>query len=281
MLNLPAPGGYELFAVAAALFCLALVPVSLTRATAPMITPSPRLKLRDLRFLAPVAILGCATSGLISSSFYSLVPASAQAQGASPGIISAYVATAIFGGLAFQIPIGKLSDRFDRRHVAVLVALGFASMALTLALLPMNFFFILVVTFIMGGFMSTIYPVCIAHANDRVDPERIVSVSGQLILVNGIASFLGPLLGAALLNLRGMEAVFLLMSLVALAFAVFATWRVLRIEGPEHKDRPFLILTENMGQSVAHVAEDLRLTAPEAVQAELQINTRATAGDVD
>ena len=70
LLNIPFPGSFQLFCLAATLFCLSLVPISLTHATPPALTESPRLTLKDLRRLAPVSLSGCATSGLTSSAFY-------------------------------------------------------------------------------------------------------------------------------------------------------------------------------------------------------------------
>ena len=48
------------------------------------------------------ALSGCATSGLASSVFYTLVPVYAQSGGTSLAAISTYMATAIFGGLVFR-----------------------------------------------------------------------------------------------------------------------------------------------------------------------------------
>lgn len=257
LLNVPAPGGFELFSLAAAIFCVALVPVALTRSTAPAITESPRLRLRDLRRLAPVAFAGCAAAGLISSAFYALIPAYAQTQGIPPSAVSAYIATAIFGGLCFQIPVGKLSDRFDRRAVAAAVACGLCASALVLALAPLPGPAILATTFILGGFMSTIYPVCAAHANDRVEPEKVVSTSGQLILINGLASFLGPIIGTSIMGRAGIEGVYLYMAIMAALFIIGTLWRLMRVEGPAHKERPFVFLSERMGQPISHVADDV------------------------
>jgi MFS family permease len=255
LINLPSPGGYELFSLAAALFCLALIPVSLTRATASSIPASPRLRLREMRRIAPVALAGCAASGLASSAFYSLIPAYAEAQGVSAAAISGYIATAIFGGLAFQIPVGKLSDRFDRRMVAAGIALGLCVSALCLVALPQTKI-VLIFTFVFGGFLSCIYPVAVAHANDRVAPEYIVSTSGQLIVINGIASFLGPIVGTAILGAAGIKWVFVYIAVISALFASAAIWRALVLEGPEQKERPFIILSERMGQQIAHVADE-------------------------
>ncbi|WP_048707481.1 MFS transporter, partial [Microvirga massiliensis] len=255
LINLPAPGGYELFSLAAALFCLALIPVSLTRATAPKLPDTPPLRLRELRRIAPVALAGCAASGLTGSAFYSLVPAYAQAQGIPAASISAYVATAIFGGLAFQIPAGRLSDRYDRRLVAGAIATGLAATALCLAVLPQTSV-VFGFTFVLGGFLSTIYPVCVAHANDRVAPDQVVSVSGQLILVYGLASFLGPIIGTSIMGAAGMRGVFVYMAAAAGAFVLAAVWRSLRVEAPERKARPFTILDQQISQQAAHRAGD-------------------------
>lgn len=256
LINLPFPGRFELFSLAAALFCLALIPVSLTRSTPPAIPDTPRLRLRDLRRVAPVAIAGCVASGLVGSAFYAVVPAYAQAQGIASGTISAYIATAIFGGLAFQVPMGKLSDRMDRRHVAAGIAIGLALACGALMALPPSRAVAFGVTFLLGGFMSTIYPVCVAHANDRVTPDKVVAVSGQLILINGFASFLGPMLGSALTAALGIEALFAMIALVALGFAALALWRSANIRAPRHRERPFTFLSDNMSQPIGHVAED-------------------------
>lgn len=254
LLNLPFPGHFELFSLAAALFCLALVPVSLTRSAAPALPPSPRLRMKDLKRLAPVAFVGCAASGLASSAFYSLIPAFAQTQNIPASSVAAYIATAIFGGLVFQIPVGKLSDRFDRRIVAAGVASGLCVTALCLAVLPLGETVVFGFTFILGGFLTTIYPVCVAHANDRVEADKVVAVSGQLILINGIASLLGPIVGTSFLGAAGIEGVFIFMGAVGGVFAAFAVWRYASIAGAEQKERSFLLLNERMSQPITHVA---------------------------
>ena len=45
---------------------------------------------------------------------------------------------AVLGGLAFQVPIGRLSDRFDRRIVLAAFGLGFAGTTVALVLLDID-----------------------------------------------------------------------------------------------------------------------------------------------
>ena len=172
------------FNIIVALFAMALVMVSTTRAEPPRVTAAPILPYGQLLRAAPVAVVGCALSGLITSAFYALVPAWMQGQGIERATIGLFMLAAVLGGLAFQVPVGRLSDRFDRLIVLSALGVGFAGTAVALVHLPRTLPVILPVAVLLGGFMSTLYPVCVAHAHDRMPADRIVAVSGRLILVS-------------------------------------------------------------------------------------------------
>src|SRR5262249_59308110 len=93
------------------------------------------------------------------------------------------------------VPVGWWSDRADRRRVLATLAVGFAVAAVALVLLPHGMPIVLTVAALLGGFLSTLYPVCVAHAHDCMPADRVVAVSGRLILVSGVGSVIGPLLG--------------------------------------------------------------------------------------
>ena len=119
------------FNVIVALFAVALVMVTAARAEAPRVsTAPPVLPYGVLTRTAPIAVVGCAVSGLVGGTFYALVPAWMQGQGTARETIALFMLVAVLGGLAFQIPVGRLSDRFDRRIVLAILSLGFAIMAI-------------------------------------------------------------------------------------------------------------------------------------------------------
>ena len=134
---------------------------------------------------APVAVVGSALSGLIASAFYALVPAWMQNKGIERPTIGLFMLAAVLGGLAFQVPVGRLSDRFDRRIVLAALGVGFAGAAVALVHLPRTLPFILPAAALLGGFMATLYPVCVAHALDRMPADQVVAVSSRLILGAG------------------------------------------------------------------------------------------------
>src|SRR6516225_9544570 len=105
------------FNVVVAIFAMALALVSLTRAEPPQITAATALPYGLLTQVAPVAVAGAAIGGLIVGAFYSLVPAWMQGRGNDRVTIGLVMLASVLGGLAFQIPVGRISDRFDRLAV--------------------------------------------------------------------------------------------------------------------------------------------------------------------
>ena len=231
----------------AALFTVALIMVTAARAEPPRVSATAALPPGVLVRAAPIAVAGAVVSGLVSGAFYALVPAWMQDQGTARTTIALFMLVAVLGGLAFQVPVGRLSDRFDRRIVLALLSLGFALTALIMVFLPHPLPAILPAALLLGGFMSTLYPVCVAHAHDRMPADRVVAVSGRLILVSGIGSVLGPLIGASLMAHFEIDGVLYFMAAAALLLAGVAGLRGLMTAPPTQRETPFDILAPQSG----------------------------------
>jgi len=230
------------FNVIVDLFAVALVMVSTTRAEPPLTVAAEKLPYGQLARAAPVAVIGCAMSGLVSSAFYALAPAWMQDNGIERETIALFMLVAVVGGLAFQVPVGRLSDRYDRRIVLAALGIGFAGAAIALVHLPRSWSVLVPAAALLGGFMSTLYPVCVADAHDRMPANRVVAVSGRLILVSGLASVLGPLIGTSIMARSGINGLFYFMAAAALLLALVAAGRSLATAAPRHLRRPFEIL---------------------------------------
>jgi len=230
-----------------ALFAVALIIVTAARAEAPRVSVTAALPYGVLTRAAPIAVVGSALSGLVGGAFYALVPAWMQGQGTSQGTIALFMLMAVLGGFAFQIPVGRLSDRFDRRMVLALLSLGFAVTALVMVLLPRPLATILPAAVLLGGFMSTLYPVCVAHAHDCMPADRVVAVSSRLILVSGVGSVLGPLIGASLMAHFEIDGVFYFMAAAVLVLAGVAGLSGLMTLAPRHREVSFEILAPQAG----------------------------------
>jgi len=251
------------FSAVVSLFAVALVMVATARAEPPRVSTSAALPYGMLLRAAPIAVAGAVLSGLVSGAFYALVPAWMQDQGTARATIALFMLMAVLGGFAFQIPVGRISDRFDRRLVLALLGLGLAVAATVMVLSPRALPTLLPEAVFLGGFMSTLYPVCVAHAHDRMPADRVVAVSGQLILVSGIGSVLGPLIGETLMTHYEIDGVLFFMALAALLLAVMAGLAGLMTKAPQHLRAPFRFLTPQAGP----LAHDPLEGAPEPVLA--------------
>jgi len=239
------------FSAIVTLFAIALILVTTARAEPPQVSTVDPLPYSVLARTAPIAVVGSSLSGLVSGAFYSLVPAWMQARDIAQGKIALFMLATVLGGFAFQIPVGRLSDRFDRRKVLALLALGFAITAAVMVHLPRSLPTILLPAIFLGGFMSALYPVSVAHAHDRMPGDRVVAVSGQLILLSGIGSVLGPLIGARLQAFYEIDGVFYFMAVAVLLLALVAGLGGLSTPPSEQGEVNFTILTPQAGQ-LAH-----------------------------
>ncbi len=226
------------------LFAVALVMVSVTRAEPPQASAAVTLPYSQLLREAPVAVAGSALSGLISSAFYSLVPAWMQDEGIELATIGLFMLVAVLGGLAFQIPVGRLSDRVDRRILLAALGVGFAITAIAIVHLPHTKSVVLPCRLrrCLADSCRLSTPVCVANAHDRMPADRVVALSSRLILVSGLGSVLGPLSGMSLMRSFDINGVFYLMAAAALLLAVVAGGMSLATLPPVQLERPFDIL---------------------------------------
>ena len=223
-------------------FAVALVLVSTTRVEPPLTAAAAYLPYGHLVRLAPVAVAGASLSGLISGAFYALVPVWMQDEGVGRESIAMFMLAAVLGGLVFQVPVGRLSDRFDRLVILALLAAGLAGAALALIKLPHTRAVIVPMAVLFGGLMSTLYPVCVANAHDRLPGDRVLAVSSHLILTSGCGSALGPLVGMGLMRRFDIDGVLYMIAAAALILAILAAGRSLTSASPPHQERTFNIL---------------------------------------
>lgn len=244
LLTLPDPTRFLLFAVASMLLSVSLVPVALTRFPAPELPEVRPFGFRALYAISPFGVFGAAASGVLLGAFYAMGPVFAQNIGLDAGGVARFMTAAIIGGLVLQFPLGRLSDRFDRRTVmvgvagaltavgaATTVAPGFGSVALLLAIA------------LFGGLCFALYPLSVAHANDHVDAADMVAASSGLLLAYGVGATLGPLAGSAAMHVLGPAGLFLFMATVGAAATGFGLWRMrARPALPPEAQAPFQVV---------------------------------------
>lgn len=229
LLNLADPGTTQLFILSSVLISLALVPTALSAQPAPEFSVPRHIRLLELFEVSPLGVIGVLFAGAISGTLFSLGPLFAAGSGLDTGGVAAFMAASILASVATQFPVGRFSDRFERRKVLVAVCLlsaGSAGAALLLVDGPFVLF--LFAAAVYGGLSLTIYSQSISHINDQLHPSQMVAASSTLIIVNGVGSVLGPLFIAALMQWWNASAYFVGLALLHLTLASYTLWRTRR-----------------------------------------------------
>jgi MFS family permease len=258
LLNLADPNGYELFMLVGVLISLAVVPMALTAQRAPEFALPRRVSFRELLAISPLGAVGALFSGATAGTLFSLGPVYAASSALDTAAVATFMASSILPAVVLQLPLGRLSDRVDRRNVLIAISLSAAVAAAAAGRLgtASPAFFLAVAAY--GGLSLTTYAVCLAHVNDHLHPTQMVAASATVLLANGIGSAAGPVLVSGAMELAGPGAFFASMIVLHTAFALYAVWRKHRTDAiPAPEKARFVSATPQ-------AAPTGRLGAPEA-----------------
>ena len=233
LLRLDDEAGVRLFMIVSILLTLALVPVALTRTTPPQLPNVSSFGIRRLYQSSPLGVAGVFISGSITGSIYGLAPVFGASSSFGVSGTALFMSVLILGGMALQWPLGRLSDRFDRRSViiALSAALSLTSLGMIAAAGLDQSLALMLVAPLFGGLAFTLYPVCLAHTNDYVRREDMVSASGGLILANSVGAIIGPPVASALMTTTGPAGLFSFVTGGAACATLYGLWRT-RVRPP-------------------------------------------------
>ena len=230
------PQTFVPFAVAAMLIALAGVPLALTTSKAPAPPEKIGVDPRWLYRLSPVGLVGCFAAGLANGPFWTLAPAFAVANGLDSGGVGLFMALVVLGGALGQWPAGRLSDKLDRRWVIASVCLLAAGAGLGLVLAALHRPDLLAYAAVaFGACAIPMYALCVAHANDFVQPGQFVQASAGLLLASALGAALGPLLASLVMDRAGSASLFAFTAGVHLLLAGFVIYRTRRRAAPGAK----------------------------------------------
>jgi MFS family permease len=222
------PSSFVLFSMACIFFALCLVPVGLTDLKQPAPAPVPKLRPWNLFKISPVGVAGCITVGLANNAVWAMAPVYAQSEGLSPGGVALFMVAFTLGGTLVQVPVGRLSDYVDRRWVIAGTCALASAAGIGIALFGghgnLN---LMCITFgAFGVLMLPLYALSVAHANDRMPRRSFVEASATLLLLNSIASVIGPTFAASVMDRFGAPALFYFTAAVHAAMLVFTVVRL-------------------------------------------------------
>jgi MFS family permease len=241
LLVLSSPQSTSPFMLVSALISLAMVPIVASAQHIPEPTVPQRVRYRDLYRNSPLGIVAVAVSGMISSIIFSMGPVYARLSGSDTRGVAEFMAVSILAAVLTQYPVGRLSDRMDRRTVIATVCVIATVVAVSIVLFPLPRPLFLLCTALFSGAALTLYSLSVSHVNDHLEPAQMVAASSRLLLINGTAAAFGPVLTGGLIHALGPRAYFGTLATLTGALTVYDLWRkARRAPVPSTQKSPFI-----------------------------------------
>jgi MFS family permease len=226
------------FCVISALACISIIPVCLTRFKTPQPESPEFVSPKKYFKIIPLGIIAALIAGMVLGAIYTMLPLSLKSVNLTNSEIAYIMSITIFGGMLFQLPIGKISDSFDRRIVMLAVCILVVIFSVIICIFHNSFWQLFILCFFIGSVSFAIYPISISHASDHVDSSKTVAVISIITLFYGIGSMLGPIITTAFIDFfGGITGFFLFLLVSAFVLGCYILWRMSRKEPIENSEK--------------------------------------------
>ncbi|MEO0393611.1 MAG: MFS transporter [Pseudomonadota bacterium] len=233
------PADVLIFITAAILISVSVIPLSLANIQAPTPVQTIRFPIKKLFRLSPLGFFAVIASGVLNSILANFLPVWGREIDPTNSFIALIMLTFVLSGFLCQFPAGRLSDMIDRRYVLIGAAMllsigGIAGLALPSDLKHIA----LTLIFITGALIPIFYSVGIAHTTDFIDFNDMVAASAGLLMVYGLGTVIGPLIGGQLLTLIGAgPGIFISVVVIGLALSALGLYRNIVGDTVEDEDK--------------------------------------------
>ena len=247
LLNISNPIKVDLFILVSVLLSFSLLPILLSSTDQPDITNPKSFSLREFYVVSPLGFIGALFIGLSHSAVFGYGAIYATTRGLSILEVSIFMVIITSFGALSQWPIGYLSDRIDRRILligATLVASGLSIVIVISSYLSLIIFFIF--TAIFSSMCLPMYALTLAHINDFLEQDEIVSVSSLFTRLVGVGSILGPILVSNIMGLMGSNGFFVYLFVVHGILGLFGIYRMAKRAKPTDLESQYTPLPRNI-----------------------------------
>lgn len=261
LLNTGDPVAHELFILVSVLISFAAIPILFSLTPQPVQEAPERLGARALYRISPLGIFGSFSTGILQGAVFGMGAVYGRTAGLSIGQISVFMFVLIAGPALAQWPIGKLSDRMDRRKVITgLAAFGVLASIAAIVVTGVWPRLLVYLAAAIGIGPMLLYSLFIAYTNDHLRTEQMVAASSTLILVFGFGATLGPSTAGLLMDAFGPSGFLFLLGGAQAGIVAFALHRMrITRTGPVEAQSPWSMnpaRTAALSPALAEVAAD-------------------------
>lgn len=219
-------GSIRPFLLGSAILLVSAIPAILGRRKAPEFhAPESRNFIRFI-IAVPTATLGVLVFAAAEIAGFSFLPLWGKHLGYPLALLPLLASAMTLGNVMFQIPLGLLADRVDRRHILLVLGIvGCLGMLLALEvshsprlLIPVLFFW--------GGAIAGLYTVGLAHLAHRFKGSDLAGATSAFVFCYAVGMLCGPLMQGEAMTRFPTNGFPLVLSAIFAAYSVFVALRI-------------------------------------------------------
>ena len=177
-----------------------------------------------------MSLLAAAIYGLFESSMVVVLPLYGLRNHFTSIEVSYFLASFVLGGIVLLYFIGYISDKIRRCKLLLIISV-ILGVLLLLPLFAVNFIFLIIVFFFVGGIVPAFYTVGLNYTVEQVEKEFITQANGYFVMMYGAGTIAGPIIGTMLMDINKQYGYWLFASLLCFFFfALFNNYKKYSLE---------------------------------------------------
>lgn len=180
------------FYAAMALFVLGGAPIIAAGGQIPTFSERAESPAWQMIGRAPLVMLASLLFGALETGAMGLLPVHALRNGYDAATGALFVSFVAFGNVAFQLPLGLLSDRVDRLKLILAIAIFGLAGALVATGLTAHYVAFCALLFVWGGVVGGLYMVGLAMLGARYTGADLASANSAYVMLYASGMMIGP-----------------------------------------------------------------------------------------
>jgi len=192
ILGLLGTSGWPPYVAGAIVLAAGAIPILLARGMAPTIADGDHHGVLTFIRRSPTATLAALVFGAIETAVMSFLPLYGLRLGMHAESASLLLTIAVLGNVAFQIPLGLVSDRIDRRVLLLFCASIGTIGAIALPFVPVETLGFKIAIFLVTGIVGSLYTVGLAHLGSRFHGADLAAANAAFVMLYSVGLIIGP-----------------------------------------------------------------------------------------
>ncbi len=256
LLNFSSPRNFQPFILISVITSAALIPILLTKKKPPTFKKIKAMNLKNLYEASPFGMISSLFYGTIQSALFTLLAVYATSMNFSILEISIVTFLLAISGSIAQLPVGKLSDIYDRRKVIIYSTFGAAIFSIITIIVSRQMYLPdglatsktwFYIFFILFSFCSLpMFSLILAHTNDYISKDKFVAAGAGLQFAFGLGAMSGPFLCSIFMDLVGPNGFFIFLFFFHSIIGIFGVYRMKIRPTIDNPDSQFVAMPQTI-----------------------------------